>query len=343
MCLINVLIENGTRVNLLSIHVDDPPEVSTPNLNLTNLWGCRASFARKVFSLIRNLTAAPTPLYVRKPNSISAMACLILRATRKRVALGIASDLDCLPVPGEPARNLWKWICLRLSSDVLVQTLRQQAQIRLNYGVESTVFNNLIDLGRFSNARTVAFGDRDIDVLWVGTLTASKGVEILLEVIRRCPHLGFAVIGDDDHRQGSFGDKARQSLRAAKNVIAPGFVNPDQVPSWFGRSKSLLHTSVPVAGTLTKEGFPNVFLEAWASHTVVVSMYANPDSVLTQNNVGYVTPSVGEAVDLLSRITEYERTWLADTKRASDYVVMHHESSVEAGARFLNLLLDRSS
>ena len=83
-----------------------------------------------------------------------------------------------------------------------------------------------------------------------------------------------------------------------------GYVPYVQVEVWFRSAQVLLHTSAP--GT---EGFPNVFLQAWAASIPVVSTGSNPDDLLTTGGLGYCLHTVDEVVAAL-------QTLAADPARA---------------------------
>ena len=66
-----------------------------------------------------------------------------------------------------------KWLYefgLRRAAGVLVQTARQQDLMRRNYGIESSVAGLAIQAGRSERA----FGERDVDTLWVSNLGRSS-------------------------------------------------------------------------------------------------------------------------------------------------------------------------
>jgi glycosyltransferase involved in cell wall biosynthesis len=100
-------------------------------------------------------------------------------------------------------------------------------------------------------------------------------------------------------------------------VDVQGYVAHGDMSSRYARARVLLCTS-------EAEGFPNVFLEAWARGLPVVSS-VDPDGVIAQNGIGRTAGSIGELATAL-------RELLADAdgrrecgRRARQYVERNHD------------------
>ena len=316
----NMLADSGVIVCVVTINTDDKQSSRNSHLRILNAWNSRSPLPLKIFGFLRGVIISPSPIYVRTPSLVNALVVLIGRAVGKRVVVGLASDLNCIRRPNALTQNLATWVFLRLSSRVIAQTRDQQALLRQNFGVESTVFHNVIQLQPYSAARSVPFAERDIDVLWIGTIEPRKGLEQVIEVASRLPDYRFAVVGGPRPTTIEYCRQITAQIGNRPNIVAPGFVEPRQVPGWIARSKLLLHTSVPVRGGRTKEGFPNVFLEAWASGLPVVSLHVDPDGLLGSNGLGYKCDSLEEAVEVVRKVTRNEEQWKSTQRNADAYI-----------------------
>ena len=69
------------------------------------------------------------------------------------------------------------------------------------------------------------------------------------------------------------------------------------------------------------EGFPNVFIEAWASGVPVLSLYTDPGGIIKKEKLGEVTNG---NLDKLLQAMEDSRNKNEFAKRAKAYVVQNH-------------------
>ena len=93
-------------------------------------------------------------------------------------------------------------------------------------------------------------------------------------------------------------------LRSLPNVDYRGHVAPEQTVKVIGDANLLLSTS-------DGEGFPSVFLEAWAAGTPVVSIQIDPDHKIRNGELGVVADTVDGAVDAV-------RSLMTVSKRGQD-------------------------
>jgi glycosyltransferase involved in cell wall biosynthesis len=94
--------------------------------------------------------------------------------------------------------------------------------------------------------------------LFLGRLSAEKGVDRLLDAWRACQPLGrLLIVGDGP-------DRLRLSRRASAGVEFRGAVSAEQVPGILARARALVLPSV------TYEGAPRSILEAYAAGVPVI-------------------------------------------------------------------------
>jgi glycosyltransferase involved in cell wall biosynthesis len=134
---------------------------------------------------------------------------------------------------------------------------------------------------------TVAPEARD-GILFVGRLSAEKGVDILLDAARGLPHRRFTVVGG--------GDGVGWRATAPTNVIFTGAMAGEAARAAIARAALLVMPS------LWYEGFPMTLLEAFARATPVVAARIGSLAELIEDGVtGRLAPP-GDSVALAMAI-----------------------------------------
>ena len=279
-------------------------------------------------------------LYIRGISLVGFLIVILSRICLKRVVVALTSDLNCVELPDKFWRNLWTKATLRFCNNVVAQTKDHQSLLRQNLGETSVVFPSVIELSKFDAIGNLAFASRDIDVLWVGTIEPRKGIENFLHLAEMAPELTFRAIGGPTGGGRNYFNGIQEKANSLNNVHMNGFVDPDKVLVWMKRSKILLHTSVPVHAGLTKEGFPNVFLESWASGLMVVSLFVNPDGVLDSKDIGFRINSLEEAATILRKYTRIEHEWRELSMNCKDFVNQRNSENAALKNSLIQILTD---
>ena len=109
------------------------------------------------------------------------------------------------------------------------------------------------------------------------------------------------------------------------NIEFLGQVAPQKALEIVANASLLLSTA-------DEEGFPNTFLEAWASGTPVVSLNVDPDRLIERYSLGCVSKSVEdvgrEIVSLLGSPARRDQISL----RARIHVARHHSAAAVVSA-----------
>lgn len=108
-------------------------------------------------------------------------------------------------------------------------------------------------------------------VLFVGRLSAEKGVGVLIEVARALPHRRFTIVGG--------GDDARWRAMAPGNVVFTG------VMAGAAAREAMTRAALLVMPSLWYEGFPMTLLEAFARATPVVASRIGSLAELAEDGV----------------------------------------------------------
>jgi glycosyltransferase involved in cell wall biosynthesis len=166
-------------------------------------------------------------------------------------------------------------------------------------------------------------------VLWVANLAPLKRPEKFIELARLAEgtDLRFIMIGsrgDSDYLKALFKDQPG-------NLEWLGRLSFDETLNWFDRAAFFVNTS-------TNEGFPNTFIQAWLRAVPVFSLDVDPNGVIKNNKLGFLSDNVGGLLDnilsLLHNPDEYRS--LADSVKT--YSIIHHTISVIAD-NFLKVVI----
>jgi glycosyltransferase involved in cell wall biosynthesis len=236
----------------------------------------------------------------------------------KRFVFRAASDADCMPdalIGLGPWRMRDKWLYehgLRRASAVLVQTLHQQQLMRRNYGIASSIAGLAMAPGHSERA----FGERDIDALWVSNMRRVKRPDVLLDVADRLPRVSFHMVGGTVNGAEPFFATVQAQAAGRSNVTFHGAVPYREVSAFYSRARVFVNTS-------DVEGFPNTYLQAWASGTPVVAFF-DPDGVIAREGLGAAVRTADEMTAAVQRLTIDESEWRAARERCLSFIERHY-------------------
>lgn len=217
------------------------------------------------------------------------IAYWVARKLKAKFILHMASDLDAMNFKSR-LRNfyfvnratLWwffsgllieivqPWL-LRHADLVLVQHSGQK-NILLKKNIEPVILYNIIDTTKIptSNIRTHK------EFVYVGWLDKRKGFPEFYQLVERSPMHRFKIIGPPRDKTG---EKYYEKLKSFRNVRLMGGLSHKRTLEEIATSKALISTS-------QMEGFPNVFIEAWACGIPVYSLNVDPGNVIEKEGLG---------------------------------------------------------
>jgi len=247
------------------------------------------------------------------------------RRVKARFVIGMASDLDAMAFLSRLrhrkvsySSGLWGLVngllieiiypyLLRNADLVLVQH-EGQRKILDDRNISSIVFPNLVELSMVPTSN----GIPEHDFVYVGELSQRKGLPEFFSIINKCPFYKFGVIGPPGDRSGH---AFYNDLKSLHNVTLYGKLSHAEVLNQIINSKALISTS-------RMEGFPNIFIEAWACGIPVFSLYVDPGGVILREGLGMVAN--GDLCKMVEAMGSIENSG-SFMQKAKSYVENHHE------------------
>ena len=288
---------------------------------------------KEAWHVWRALRAADSDAYLlRGASPAVSVAALYCRLRRRRLIFSSANDLDFTlerMADRRVQRALYRW-ALRSASAIVVQS-RRQAELAQRLGGVRRV------------ERIASFGDPTPEeqtpvapeaFLWIGRLIDYKEPLRYLELARELPEARFWMIGIANESL----DYAERVRAAAAGV--PNVEMLDQRP--HGDTMELMRRAIALVSTSTREGMPNVFLEAWARGIPVLSLSFDPDDVMREQQIGIATDGdFGRFVDAARRLLQGETGRAELASRAREHIMRTHDPEA-VGRQWLALVEELS-
>jgi glycosyltransferase involved in cell wall biosynthesis len=294
----------------------------------------------KLYASLRDQNADIYYCRIRDFRHIIAYAAA--RKVRAKFILGLASDLDAMNFGMRfnhqyraSISSLWKFSSgilieiiypfLLRKADIIFAQHEGQKKILQEKNIKSIVFPNLIDLTQIP----VVLNPIQDDFIYVGSLDRRKGFIEFFNLVNKAPSQRFKVVGQPRDKTGHL---YFEKLKSYENVTLLGRLNHSDTLLQIANSKALISTSY-------MEGFPNVFIEAWACGIPVYSLYVDLGTLITKEGLGEVAN--GDLDQLLKSI-ENNKCMGKFGKNAKAYVEHHHDLNAnkieEIRGIFSNLL-----
>jgi glycosyltransferase involved in cell wall biosynthesis len=211
---------------------------------------------------------------------------------------------------------------LQTATTIVCQSQFQQRRLAQLFSIQGPVIRNPIDPAQWRPDPKV----QRTYVLWIGRYDSfHKRIQLAFEVARQSPRLNFRMIVNrhDDTLE------ARLRSQRPANVELVDYVPFSEMPREFARAQAFLCTGSP-----DHEGFPNVLLQAAASHTPTCSLADFDDFLATSGAGVHCQDSVEQAAACLQ---SGELASQINWTQVDDYLAQHH--SLPAIARQTNNLL----
>ncbi len=268
----------------------------------TKLWGALRRAAADVY-------------YVSCAGAHVGQVAMWAARNGRRMIFRISSDSDCEPnrlqIPFWRDRKLYEY-GLRRAAVILAQSVRQQALMESNYGLDSSIAYMLVD----GPERQLSLAERDISLLWVSNIRQLKRPEAFIELARRLDPLTASMIGGAQAWAHNFYQQTRANAASVANLTFHGRLPYRVTNQFLERARLFVNTS-------EIEGFPNTFLQAWIRGVPVISFF-DPDDVIRREGLGCAVSSLDEMTRAAHHLSTDSQAWLEVSARCRAYVARHY-------------------
>ncbi len=251
-------------------------------------------------------------------------AVAIAKIAGVRTIFSAMNDSDVQPRRALFRRRRW-WPLyawgLMWADRIFVQHGEQLSQIAPRWRSKASILPGIVG----QTAAMKPHSERKKYVAWVAVLRQPKRPDVLIEIARNLPKIRFIVCGGTTTFRSppGYGERIVSALRAVPNVEFLGQVAPEKTLQIIAEAAVLLSTS-------DEEGFPSVFLEAWASGTPVASMKIDPNQVIQRLGLGVVSGSVERAIADIKALMDSPERRDEIAVRARQYVAKTHSEAAAA-------------
>lgn len=263
--------------------------INVPNWN-KGIKGVRA-FVFRIPALYRLLKEQKADYYyVRMRNYMNLLSYLAAKKVKGKFIIAFASDTDPVGLRKkyklEYKKNfsLFRYLSLHLPNDIVYKFLLKKADyiIMQHSGQDiipnkvkgkKALFGSIVDLSILPAGDTSSQGF----FIYAGSLSSLKGSDKLYHLansLNKCNSI--IIIGQPNDSKSKM---IFEQLKSADNIDLKGRLPHYDTVQLIANAKALINTS-------DYEGFPNVFLEAWAMGVPVLSLNVNPGNVLSDGNLG---------------------------------------------------------
>lgn len=190
---------------------------------------------------------------------------------------------------------------------VIVQNKEHKRLIKKKLRVDSVVIKNAFEI-RYKKRK------KDI-ILWVARLLPWKQPELFLKLAKEFPKEKFVMVGQGKNKH------IIKEANKIKNLELIQYVPFDEINGYFQRAKIFVNTS-------TAEGFPNTFIQAWASMTPIISLNIDPDEIICEKKLGFHSYTFSQMKRDLKTLLENKKEYDRFVKKGYKYVRENHDIKI---------------
>lgn len=174
-------------------------------------------------------------------------------------------------------------------------------------------------------------------LLWVSSIKASKRPEAYIELAKSCGDLDIMFLMIGPIQQKGY-EKILNEAQEMSNFSYLGQKSPEEVNGILKNALLLVHTCEP-------EGFGNNFIQAWMQSCPTISLSFDPDQIIQNEGLGYVSGSQKQLESDVRKLVGDEKLRKQMGLKAKKYAVDNFSAqrlTIEVEAFLLEILNENS-
>lgn len=298
-------LRNGWEVELLVSNLGNKKQITQSSFYNPRItcrfyklhpWFRTLEFLSVFFKLF---TTSSSFYYQRTDHALTGAVALYCKLFRKKMIYAVACDdelkkkkyaAEFLDFPyNSKLKKIIRSIDVKLidylveygknnAHKVLTQTNYQKQGFENNFGRKAYLIRNSFPF------RPDKKQQKENIILWVANFRPFKQADIFIRLAEALKTIGwkFVMMGEID----GAGQKEHYSRLfeevTNKNFEYIGHVSYSESLDWFEKARILVNTSL-------FEGFSNTFIQAWVCKTLLISMNADPDLLISEKGYGILS------------------------------------------------------
>ena len=319
MMMARALADKGYKVSIITELDESNPVIQKwgvhwHHVGFNYLGGSKKQLPENWFQLCSKIhSLRPDIIHIKHPRHLLMPLGILARTIGAKLFFhaAIDKDFDQESLKHEPPLARWLYDSgLKLTAGIIAQTKYQETQITQLKKYQVDVVSNIFESSNHGTARP-NLNKREF-FLWVGSNSERKRPQIFIELAKQVQSFKFVMI----YAQGDGTGNISQA-NIPSNLELVSQLPRHQLFDYYERSHALISTS-------RLEGFPNVFLESWATGTPVLSVNVDPDDVITTHQLGNVVDSASALIALCESYQEDMQKLETQGKNGLAYVQDYH-------------------
>ena len=263
------------EVSFIVANDGEPAQETYENIDIFKSFQFKDILIKRISDFYKTMRKVDADIYIQSTlTAFSGMIALLCRLRGKKFVYRLASDSE---VDGryEQERGVFidyisKFV-FKFAHLVIVQNAGQQ-EVLLGRKVKNI---SLLRSGMDANDSVV---QKEDFVLWVGRSVETKRPELFIQLAKQIPEIRFVMIlsGNPDNRLHQI---IKNKCKEVLNLELHESLSFNETKGYFQKARIFISTS-------DMEGFPMVFLQAAANRTPIVSLYVDPEGILSERKCG---------------------------------------------------------
>lgn len=180
------------------------------------------------------------------------------------------------------------------------------------FGIKSLVFYNILEDAGLPKQKTSSHS-----IVWVSNIKLVKRPDLFIQLARKmaATNISFTMIGNTQYKGYNGMIEA-----ASKELAHFRYLGPQS----YQETTRMINDASILVHTASSEGWGNIYIQSWMCGTPTIALGYDPDGVIEENKIGYLTTTVDECMMRVNELLANESLRTDMGKRARAYYQANH-------------------